>query len=249
MDIETDGQAPAPEETSVDMTEEASAEVETDELEATASDDDGEDATATPEPKKPAKGVQKRLDELTRLRHDAERDRDYWREMALRSGAAKTEPEPVQVEPTEDQFENYDDYLVAKAKHQALAELRSEQRQESFISAAKSKFTDFVAVVMRPDLPVTQAMSEAIRESEIGADIAYHLGKNPDEAARISRLSPARQAVEIGKLEVVLSAPLAKPKDPPPPPIKPVSGTSAGGSKDPSKMTMAEYVEWRKQNP
>jgi hypothetical protein len=31
-----------------------------------------------------AKGVTKRIDELTRLRRDAERDRDHWRELALR---------------------------------------------------------------------------------------------------------------------------------------------------------------------
>src|SRR5688572_5145712 len=42
---------------------------------------------------KPA--VQRRIDELTRLRREAERDRDYWREHATR----QTPAQPAAVEP------------------------------------------------------------------------------------------------------------------------------------------------------
>lgn len=54
--------------------------------------DPSPDAGAEPEPaKKQSRGFQKRIDELTARTRDTERDRDYWREMAMRGGQPPAE--------------------------------------------------------------------------------------------------------------------------------------------------------------
>jgi hypothetical protein len=49
-------------------------------------------------------------------------------------------------------------------------------------------------------------------ESEVGAEIAYHLGKNPAELERLLDLSPHRQIMELGKIETKILAKTANPK-------------------------------------
>lgn len=65
---------------------------------------------------------------------------------------------------------------------------------------ARDKYQDYDAVVNNRDLPITADMSRAIVQSEYGPDVAYFLGTNPEEAQRISRLSPEGQIMELGYL-------------------------------------------------
>lgn len=76
-------------------------------------------------------------------------------------------------------------------------------------AAAKPELPNFEAIAFNTTLQVSPVMGDAIMDSELGPEILYHLGSNPDEAARISKLSPIAQVREIGKLE----ASLAKPAD------------------------------------
>lgn len=261
MSTETDEQALAPVEDVVDLAAQEAEQVESEESEATADEETGDEDTAAPdEPKKPSKGVQKRLDELTRLRHDAERDRDHWREMAMRQGAqpptAQEAVAPTDAKPQESQFEDYDAWQRALTKWEVREELRAEQQQASvqqrrdaLFERASAKYEDFGSVINNPNLPITPLMGEVILDSAAGEDLAYHLATNPAEASRIAALSPARQAAEMGKLEARLTAPPPSPRNPPPAPPKTVNGITAGTIKDPNKMTMAEYAEWRKSSP
>lgn len=66
---------------------------------------------------------------------------------------------------------------------------------------ARKELKDFDAVAFSADVPMSNAMMEAIVTSELGAKVAYELGKNPDEAERISKLSPVAAIREIGKIE------------------------------------------------
>jgi hypothetical protein len=54
-------------------------------------------------------------------------------------------------------------------------------------------------------------MLETMQESDMGAEVAYHLASNPAEAQRIASLTPRAQAREIGRIEAMLSQP-SKPK-------------------------------------
>lgn len=94
-------------------------------------------------------------------------------------------------------------------------------------------------------LPFTQTIASAVMESDVAPKLMAYMSSNPDEVARIAHLSPARQAAEIGRLEAKLTAETPAPKpSAAPAPIKPVTAT-AGGEKNPSEMTDAEFAAWR----
>ena len=79
-------------------------------------------------------------------------------------------------------------------------------------------------------------------DADNSGDIAYFLGKNTDEASRISKLSTIAQAKEIGKLEVKLTKkplPASKTTEAPKP-IEPVGGSDAT-EKKPEDMSFKEY--------
>lgn len=180
---------------------------------------------------------------------------------------ARPQQQRVPGAPTLDQFDNFEDYMSARVAfeaervvetrlgkvQQAEAQRKAQEAQSRVLTswqdkqaAAADKYADFEEVVGESDAPVTQAMSQAIVESEAGADIAYYLAQHPDEAKRIAQLSPVRQIAEIGKLEAKASAPVVKRPTSTPPPINPI-GTKAKAEKDPSQMTDSEFAQWRKR--
>lgn len=200
---------------------------------------DGDDAAAAPR-RKP--GVHNRIDELTRQKHEALREAEYWRNKA--SEAAKTDLEALE----------YDDQIIAKVRQTErseradAAERTAQQAVEAQFAeletAARAKWADYDAVTRNPNVPITPAMADILKDSEYGPELAYHFGKNPAEAARLAPLSPVQLAREMGRLEARLTTAKPVPKQPPAP-VSPVGGSASGGSSDPSKMSMAEYVAAR----
>lgn len=205
----------------------------------TTGENSGDDAADKPKRKHWA---HERIDELTRQRREAERQAEYWKAKASQA-------------PNLDDLE-YDEQIAARVtarnRHE-MAEsaedaVRTVARQvyEARVAEVRDRYADFDAVVSNPSLPITDDMAAVIFDSDRGPEVAYHLGKNPAEAARIARLSPVAQAKELGRLEERLSAPRALPKQPPAP-ITPVGGTASAGSADPSKMSMSEFIKWREK--
>jgi hypothetical protein len=90
-------------------------------------------------------------------------------------------------------------------------------------------------------------MKDAIMVAERGPEVAYHLGSNPDEAARIASLPPLQQAIQLGRIEATLDPPKKVSTAPTPPPT--VSKGNASSNFDPEKCTQAEYVKWREKSP
>lgn len=243
------------------------------EEEAPDTSGDGEDPAAEPQPK--AKGVQKRIDELTANWRNTERDRDEWRQLAqqlmAQQGKPKEEaPEPPQEQPKPqiDQFSDYDQYLEALAdwkadqrvqSHLSEFERRRQQEQEqqthqqkvqSFRERAQEfaqEHPDFDAVVNNPSVPISQPVADSIVESDMGPQVAYHLGQNPDKARELSQMSATAAAREVGKLEAQLSVPQKPKVSQAPDPVDPVGGGSEKNAKDPEKMTTAEWMVWRQK--
>lgn len=217
------------------------SEATTEQTPATDSAGDGDDTPADKPKKK--HWAYDRIDELTRRYHTAKREAEMWKSKAETPA------------PTQDQFDDYDDYVAAKTVHKLNVDTAQTREQEASLylaetfeqreAIARDKYPDYDAFARAPTTAITADMAEVIQNSELGPEIAYHLGKNPTDARRIASLPARLQAAEIGKLEVKLSAPVATRK-PPPPPIETVSAIASGGSRDPNKMTMAEYVEARK---
>jgi hypothetical protein len=81
---------------------------------------------------------------------------------------------------------------------------------DRFMAAIKYRryrWPDFDATVFRPDLPMTQDMVGLMAESPLAADIAYHLGKNPGEAAAIAAMPLPDAGRAIFALEARIRAP------------------------------------------
>jgi len=189
---------------------------------------ENEETQETPEDPgaKPKNSAQKRIGELTRKQREAERERDYWREVALGRPAAGPEPnagmqrEVGANEPLVEQFASYEDFVDARADWRAEQRIRAheqaktreqtvrevQQKTQAAVAKAAEKFADFEDVALSPDLAMTPVMAEALLDCENFPEVAYHLGQHPEEAKRIAKLSPAAQAREIGKLEVKLAS-------------------------------------------
>jgi hypothetical protein len=217
--------------------------------------------------------VQKRIDELTRKRRDAERDAEYWRAQALRAQPA---PEPVAPKPAEPppagkkladfgyDEDQYREYLFKEAGAQAvkaaetvLSRKQEEASRQHAVTAHKAREAKFAKDV--PDYfevahyaPITESMAQLVIESDQSAELAYHLGKNPEVAAKIAQLPPLAQAREMGRLEAKLAD---KPKPPtvsaaPPPAPRLESAGNPGGYAKPDapesdKLSDAEWTRAR----
>ena len=226
-------------------------------------------ATAAPEPEVKAPEVaaeeqqsktftQEELDAAIGKRL-AREQRKWERDQAQRAAETQTlRAAPVQ---SVDQFESAEAYAEALAlqKAEQLIAQREAAKQQSQVlesyhekeEEARSKYEDFEQVAYNPKLPITNVMAEAIQSSDIGPELAYHLGTNPKEAERISRLSPLGQAKEIGRIEAKLASdPPVKRTSSAPAPISPVSARSTGSpaydTTDPRSiktMTDSQWIE------
>ena len=106
--------------------------------------------------------------------------------------------------------------------------------------AAVQKYADFDEVAFKPDLPITTAMAAAISAESNGADVAYYLGKNPQEAARIAALKPNQAFAAVVRLAMKLEDKPSTSKAPAP--ITPVGARAGAVSKSPHEMSMEEYA-------
>jgi hypothetical protein len=235
--------------------------VETPEVVAPAT----EEVTAeTTEKMEPESRAEKRIKQLVAKQREAEREAEYWRGRA----ESQVRPEPTQqsttAAPEVYQFEQYDDYLVAKAKHEIRHEIRAEQEQrenkskvETFeqtfntrINKAAETEPEILEIVNDRTLPISNPMAMVIKESESAPEIIKYLSRNREESFKISRMNPIAAAREIGKIEYKISN---QPKPEPikkvsqaPEPIKPIE-SKGGQSVDLDKLPMDEYVKRRNQ--
>lgn len=218
------------------------------------------------------KGVQKRIDRAVRQKYEAEARAKVLEERlaAIEARQARSPSNNQEdVEPTIDKFDNFDDYVAAKAtyiakhqiesafgareQHMAAAQSAAEQARiaETWgkrIIQATAELPDFEEVIASSDLPMTPVMRQAIMESDVGPRLAYYLATHPDEAVKVAEMSGTRAITALGRIEERLSAnkQTTKATDAPAP-ITPV-GTRSTVKKDPGKMSDAEYEKWRKGN-
>jgi hypothetical protein len=238
------------------MSEEVSqAEVPAPELEATVAPVSEVQTPEVDQDQQPTKTfTQEELDAAIGKRL-AREQRKWEREQAQRAQPSAPLAAPVAPE----QFESTDAYVEALAAQKAeqLLEQREQRRQQSELlesyhdkeEKAREKYDDFEQVAYNPKLPITDVMAQSIQASDIGPEVAYHLGANPKEAERISRLSPILQAKEIGKLEAKLAAdPPVKKTSNAPSPISPITARSTGApaydTTDPRSIKTMSTSDW-----
>jgi hypothetical protein len=201
------------------------------------------------------------------------KSKDHWKERALRlEGELNARREEKQPEakagepqaPKREDFATYEEFIEAKAEFKASrvaeerfkaleeargkerAETEENQRAESWLKSAdkaREKYEDYDEVT--GSYTLTPHMARSMAElGDVGTEINYFLGQHPEEAERIAKLSPYRQAAEIGKLEVKLAVPPKKTSKAPPP-IDPVRGKSAADDDEPKDSDPPEV--WRRK--
>lgn len=202
---------------------------------------------------------EKRFDELTAKRYEAER-RAAFLEGQLQTFKQPEQPEPTRL-PTLDECgwdesvyqqrtaQFYEDHARRAARDELQSQTAEQQQQSQLqiaterLNTGAGKHPDFMEVVH--DIPVTDAVRDLLVNDPNADEILYQAGKDPSEARRIFSLSPYLQAVELGKIAARLEAPkTTAPRNLPPPPPQTVAGLSAGLSKQPEDMSMAEYMQW-----
>jgi hypothetical protein len=97
---------------------------------------------------------------------------------------------------------------IARIQHNAQFDILSTWQDRQAKAAAK--YPDYVAVTTADNLPFTETMANHTIMLSNGADVAYHLGKHPTEALRISNLSVPAQIDAIARLSERLKAPSTK---------------------------------------
>ena len=261
------------------MTEEQVAELEGEVLpeENTGEAVEQEDSATSPpeetsaEPEKPkARGVQKRLDELTaNWRGEQRRSDQLLQQVEALTKQLGTPPEQ-EAEPTKEpvleDFSSYEEFVDARAAYRAeevIAEKLQEidnKRQEEAVSREQATIQqqfdtrakafaethdDFQEVAFNPNLHVTEDMVGLLNVSEQGPEILYHLGQNPDESYRIAQLPPGQAAMELGRIEAQLNVLQPNKQTGAPDPIEPISDGRGSQSKDPDEMNPDEWLAWR----
>lgn len=191
---------------------------------------------------------------------------------ALTTKPAETEPDEPR--PTRDKYDDPDKYdadltewarkqgvkaataEAEKAKIEADRKAGEDARNDQFAKTVESfksrrevalaEIPDYVEVAEAEGVQISLPMRDAILTADNGPQIAYHLGKNPTEAERISKLSPGEQFFELGRISAKLSAPKEARVTQVPEPIKPLGTRASASVKDPGEMSMDEYAAYRK---
>lgn len=235
------------------------AETKTGEVEQAASTPATGDTPAE-QPKKKSGGFQKRIDRLTR--------QVYEQQAQIQLLSAGKSP-PTDKEPQRGDFEDLESFnkalathiakqtvretLEAEKKTQQEATKRQDQAKraetwESHVERVSDKYEDGEDVVANfLHVELSHIALDAIIESELCGELAYFLGKNEAEAERISKLNPARQASEIGKLEAKLASQPTKKASSAPPPINPVAGKSGSDAGLSDDLSTAEWIKRRQK--
>ena len=180
-------------------------------------------------------GLQKRLGKVTATMRSLERENAAMK--AIIDAQQKGQPAPPA---------DFDAQVNSRA-----AQLREIEAFNAACNATAEKgaseFKDFGKAVQGyadlGGLHDKQDYLEAINALPNGAAVFRHLGLNLDEAADILEMKPAKMALELAKLSGSLAKPKKQISNAPTPP-EPISGNAAPSSKDPEKMSMAEYAVW-----
>lgn len=269
---EQDAQAPAEGETSDAKAEdETAAKTSADDSDADPSEDDqdeGSEGDDEPDEKpKRRSGYQRLKAQKERL----ERELQELRQRGPVSTKEPTEDDIVREIGEAPKEADYPDYL---AYERALTAYESEKRivrrelkkaadtaayaekqrindlMDDFAERASEfaeKHPDYQEAVQAAAPIQHQGVLESLMESEIGPDIAYHLAKNPAKVRELNSMSANRALIELGRIEARLSSPKPKTSTKAPKPVGALKG-GASAKPDPSKMSMEEYVRWRKEN-
>lgn len=192
----------------------------------------------SPQQEKPKNDwVQRRIDQLTREKHEEKRQREALEQQLRQYQQTSEQPKQVTAE-------------------EIRAEARRLIQQEKFDSACnkvfdagKAEFSDWDSSLKTFQLlgGASPEFLEAVTEMDAGHKVLHHLGQNPEVAERLLSLPPLRMALELARLESAVGQAKPKPVSNAPAPINPIGGRSAP-VEPPEFATTAEQIAWWKKH-
>ena len=220
-----------------------------------------EQETTETEERKPNPKLEKRFSELTKARKAAEesaaqeraaRETLEARLQALEGQQSNKKTNEVNTKPQPDDFPDAFKYAEALAEwsaNEAVArrdrELRQQQEQakqqevlktwQEKLDAVKAEVPDYEDMIASSTVAVSDAVRDAILESDVGPRILYELASDDELGAKIANLSTAQALKMIGKLEAKFEVQAEEPakskpvavKSNAPKPINPIRGTGS----------------------
>lgn len=165
----------------------------------------------------------------------------------------------VEIDPAD--FDGQTRHHVSQAiKEERLSETVSKVREiqeraadadarimEAQVDELRDQIPDIENIFLDPDKggpTITKVMADGISRAENGALVAYHLMKNPREAARIASLDPISALVAVGQIAAGIKPNSMKRISQAPPPVKTVSGgSSSSGAVD---LATVDYETYKK---
>lgn len=227
--------------------------------EAPAQEGEGEESSeqedqGDEQPRK-RRGARERIEQLTAQKNEERAKAEYWQRKATELAKNLEQPLDPDLEFTDPAAWNQaqlnrtlDEREARAAYHQAQAAREAElnnaaQTFYARVEDAREAMPDFDQV-FHNQLPVTEAAIEYLGESENGPAIAYHLGKNPQEAARIASLPLAQQYAALARIDARVSMPKGRKTTTAPKPTPTVTGAAAGGSSfDPASASIDDVAK------
>jgi hypothetical protein len=200
--------------------------------------------------------IQRQISDLTAQKHAARREVEQLRQQAdaLRNqyqAASKVDPndyEANEMARTQKAVIGVQFNLAQQQAEQAT-QRANEARNAAFhakVHSARERIPDIdQALQTFGSIPLSDTACDVIAESDKAAEIANFLGRNPDEAQRIVRLSPAYQAVEIARIESRVAAQPMKRISQAPAPVQIVSGGPSNVGVDLGTLSFADYEKAR----
>lgn len=220
-------------------------------------------------------GLQKRINQITREKHEA---RQKNAELEARIAELESKPKSVTEtdaapRPKEDDFDSDADFQSALIEHaaevateKALKKVREENDSrdqttrkneaqtalqakktafEANVDAKRENFEDFDEVAYGHQF-MDLDLADQIFGLDKGPEVAYHLGSHLDEAERIFALPPIQRARELTKLEFQVEELKPKMVSGAPDAIKPL-GNQEKAVENPDDMSADDWQKWRNE--
>lgn len=184
--------------------------------------------------------VQRRIDQLTREKHEEKRQREAL-EAQLRTYQGQPGGEQPTARMTPDEIRTEAKKLVQQEKFDAACNTIFEAGQKEFAGDWDSSLKTFQMLG-----GATPDFLEAVTSMDNGHKVLHHLGQNPEVAERLLSLPPLRMALELARLETKVAQSKTPSVSKAPPPINPIGGKSAPAEPEEFSST-AEYIAWRKK--
>ena len=222
--------------------------------------------------------LEKRFSKISRQRDEANA-RANELEQRLRDLEVKANPQTiaqtanVDDKPKAEQFNDAYEYAEALAewsaekalKDREIAEQQRKVEEErnkvvetwnQKVKQARKEMPDFTDVVANSNVVVSDAIRDAILESDVGPQILYHLASDDDYANSVAKMSTIKALKEIGRLEAKYEADKEKPKEKAktvatskaPAPISPLKGGKSAGADvlvDTNGEFYGSYAQWK----